>query len=176
MKLQFNKLETTNDNIQVSWDGGNTWNSFPVSSAKENGISFTEEDCSDFSLIKVKGKFTTVSNLDFVATAKEDNSTSGVLEGLSIIDENGVFGFQGDVVIPEGVTSIGSNAFQACSNLTSINIPESVTSIGSNVFSSSNLTAINYTGTEEQWNAITKSSSWNYSVPSYCVIYYNYKP
>ena len=38
------------------------------------------------------------------------------------------------VTIPEGVTSIGSNAFRLCSNLTSVTIPSTVTSIGSQAF------------------------------------------
>ena len=38
--------------------------------------------------------------------------------------------------IPEGVTSIGSSAFSACINLTSVTIPNSVTSIGNWAFSS----------------------------------------
>lgn len=37
--------------------------------------------------------------------------------------------------IPESVTSIGERAFSCCSSLTSINIPESVTSISSGLFS-----------------------------------------
>ena len=48
-----------------------------------------------------------------------------------------------DLVIPSGVTSINSYAFEYCSNLTSITIPSSVTSIGSDVFSNcSSLTSI----------------------------------
>ena len=46
-------------------------------------------------------------------------------------------------VIPSSVTSIGSSAFQYCSNLTSIEIPSSVTSIGSSAFQyCSSLTSI----------------------------------
>ena len=40
----------------------------------------------------------------------------------------------GDLVIPAGVTSIGSWAFDGCSGLTSVKIPASVTSIGSDAF------------------------------------------
>ena len=39
-----------------------------------------------------------------------------------------------DLVIPDGVTSIGDKAFSECSSLTSVTIPNSVTSIGSYAF------------------------------------------
>ena len=40
-----------------------------------------------------------------------------------------------NTIIPEGVTSIGSSAFEGCSGLTSVTIPEGVTSIGDEAFS-----------------------------------------
>ena len=42
----------------------------------------------------------------------------------------------GDLVIPNGVTKIGSYTFYACSSLTSVTIPNSVTNIGSGAFRS----------------------------------------
>ncbi len=41
----------------------------------------------------------------------------------------------GDVVIPDGVTEIGKDAFSGCTGLTSVTIPDSVTAIGKSAFS-----------------------------------------
>ncbi len=46
----------------------------------------------------------------------------------------GYFGEGGDVVIPEGVTSIAENVFFWCDSLTSVTIPDSVAVIGSGAF------------------------------------------
>ena len=59
------------------------------------------------------------------------------------------------IVVEDGVTSIGDNAFAACENLTEIEIPATVTSIGDNAFSGCEaLETVTYTGSEEQWNEI----------------------
>ncbi len=56
------------------------------------------------------------------------------------------------VSIGKSVTSIGSNAFYDCSGLTSVTIPNSVTSIGSNAFVGCwSLTKVNYLGTVDKW-------------------------
>ena len=57
------------------------------------------------------------------------------------------------------VTSIGNEVFFGCSELTSIEIPSSVTSIGDLAFwFCSGLKDVYYTGTQEQWNAISFGS------------------
>lgn len=63
-----------------------------------------------------------------------------------------------DLVIPEGVTSIGNVVFYNCTSLVSVTIPKSVTAIGINAFvGCANLTDVYYKGTEEEWNAISKN-------------------
>lgn len=53
--------------------------------------------------------------------------------------ENGVLkkyvGPGGDVLIPEGVKSLGNYVFSACKSLRSIAIPDGVTGIGKHAFS-----------------------------------------
>ena len=79
------------------------------------------------------------------------------------------------VTISDGVTTIGNSAFYKCTGLKSIIIPESVTFIGQDAFYNCiSLKTINYTGTQVQWNAISKGTSWK-SGTTVNVIY-NYKP
>ena len=75
------------------------------------------------------------------------------------------------VTIGNSVTSIGDDAFSGCDNLTSVTIGNSVTSIGQEAFKYCyRLDTINFEGTIEQWNAITKGKDWNSSVSSTCRI------
>ncbi len=64
------------------------------------------------------------------------------------------------VTFPDGVTSIGDSAFYNCYSLTELVVPTSVTSIGSNALWGCSSLTITYKGTEQEWNAISKSDVW----------------
>ena len=81
------------------------------------------------------------------------NILYGAFYGCSMIES---------IVIPDGVTSIGSYAFYNCSSLPSITIPESVTSIGSLAFGEcSSIEKVNITDIENWCNISFGNSSSN---------------
>ena len=146
-----------------------------------NGITKIQESCSllssfpNLQTITIPEGVTSIGDSAFKGCTGLTSIT--IPEGVTSI---GNYAFQNcssltSITIPNSVTSIGSSAFQNCTSLTSITIPEGVTSIGDSAFNGcSGLKTINYTGTEEQWNAISKGKNWNYGT-SLNVIY-NYKP
>ena len=78
------------------------------------------------------------------------------------------------VTIPDSVTSIGSSAFFGCTSLTSVTIGNSVTSIGTSAFYYCiSLKDVYYTGTQEQWQKISISSTGNSYLTS-ATIHYNH--
>lgn len=67
-----------------------------------------------------------------------------------------------DLVIPEGVVSLGERAFEYSNRTKTLTIPSSVTYIGKEAFiGCSNLTSIIYHGTRAQWEAIEKGTNWD---------------
>ena len=76
-------------------------------------------------------------------------------------------GSENNLTIPNNITKINQYVFYNCSSPTSITIPDSVTSIGYEAFyNCSSLESITFNGTMEEWNNITKGSSWKLNVPA----------
>lgn len=78
------------------------------------------------------------------------------------------------VEIPQGAQSIGGSAF-ASSGVSTVIIPDSVTTIGIAAFASCPLKDIYFTGTEAQWNSISKIGDTAAAV-SKVTMHYNYIP
>ena len=77
------------------------------------------------------------SNLNGEMTIPDTVTNGGIDYQVTSIGYNAFNGCTGltSVKIPNSVTSIGDNAFYRCTGLTSVEIPNSVTSIGDNAFS-----------------------------------------
>ncbi len=70
----------------------------------------------------------------------------------------------------DNATSIGDFAFSNRIEIKNINIPKSVTKIGrSAFFRCVNLTDINFSGTQEEWNKIEKGLYWNAETGNYII-------
>ena len=78
------------------------------------------------------------------------------------------------VEIPQGAESIGGSAF-ASSGVSVVLIPDSVKTIGIAAFSACPLSDIYFTGTEAQWDSISKIGD-TVSAVSKATIHYNYTP
>ena len=83
--------------------------------------------------------------------------------GVSYINDSAFNGCTSltSVTIPDSVTYIAYKAFYNCKSLTTIAIPASVTKIERQVFENcTKLETVNYDGTQEQWETITKYSDY----------------
>lgn len=75
--------------------------------------------------------------------------------GLTSIGVDAFYGCEDivGIVIPYGVTSIGDGAFYSCSDIVTISVPDTVTSIGQSVFAGcDSLAEIRFEGTGKQWD------------------------
>jgi hypothetical protein len=116
------------------------------SSSSQSSTVVSEAPESDFTVTL------TSDNTGVVITAYKGSSATvripATIQGLSVKEIEGA-AFSNNktitsVTIPEGVTSIGRNVFQACTNLSSVNLPSTLTSLGQLAFNNcSSLTSIN---------------------------------
>ena len=70
-----------------------------------------------------------------------------------------------NVTLADSVKEIGEYAFGDCFMLSEIDIGSGMQIIDSRSFAYTNLRTINYSGTEETWNAIEKVKGWHVEVP-----------
>ena len=118
-----------------------------------------------------KGIYTCADGKKIVISVPTKSTTID-LTGVVCIAEYAFFNCTSltEITIPSSVTTIGSFTFRSCTSLTTITIPSSVTSIGQSALSGcTGLTEINFNGTKDQWNAMTKGNNWNNDTGSYTI-------
>lgn len=76
------------------------------------------------------------------------------------------------ITVPEGVTTIGKEAFSLCSSLTTINLPSTITQIEDYIiYQSWSVLTINYNGTKADWKKINRGDHWNDNVSQSMKVY-----
>ena len=76
------------------------------------------------------------------------------------------------IMIPDGVRTIGSLAFESCHSLDAISLPSTITSIGRHVFSRcGEIYELNFDGSSQQWEKVQKESLWAGDADIYLINY-----
>ena len=117
-------------------------------------------DCSSLTSIVIPDSVTTIGNYAFEWCDSLTSVTIG--SGVTTIGSYAFYWCTSltSIVIPDSVTTISSWAFGHCDSLTSVTIGDSVTTIGDYAFYyCDSLKNVYYTGTKEQWEAISIGSS-----------------
>ena len=128
------------------------------------------ENCTSLISITIPDSVTSIGRYAFCGTAyynSEANWADGVLYiGNHLITAN-PDKLAANYIVKAGTKCIAADAFYNCSKLTCITIPNSVTGICRWAFwYCASLETITFKGTEGQWNAIAKGTSWDYNAGS----------
>ncbi len=128
------------------------------------------ENCTSLISITIPDSVTSIGRYAFCGTAyynSEANWADGVLYiGNHLITAN-PDKLAANYIVKAGTKCIAADAFYNCSKLTGITMPNSVTGICRWAFwYCASLETITFKGTEGQWNAIAKGTSWDYNAGS----------
>ena len=163
-------LYTKDGKTLVQYARGKTDSLFTIPDSVTSIGDYAFYVCSSLTSITIPDSVTSIGDSAFSGCSSLTSIT--IPDSVTSI---GYWAFYGcssltSITIPDSVTSIGDSAFSYCRSITSITIPDSVTSIRYEAFCDcSSLTSITFTGTIEQWNAITKSNYWDSDTGSYTV-------
>ena len=104
-----------------------------------DGAYGTFNNCAELTTVKMGRNIKMNNNwggTTFFANCPKLESVT--VESLSAVELNAFknigTALKGDIIIEEGVTTIGTSAFEGCSNITSVSIPSTVTQIGDTAF------------------------------------------
>ena len=139
--------------------------------------SYAFLNCNNLTSITIPDSVTSIGDRAFYNTAYYNNEGNWINNVLYINNHQieAKDNVSGKYVIKDGTLTVADLAFYNCDNLTSVVIPGSVTSIGDSAFGRCfDLADVYYTGTEEEWKAISIGSE-NSDLTD-ATIYYNYVP
>ena len=128
------------------------------------------------SVIPADGSVTSIGNCAFYGCSGLTSIT--LPEQLADIGASAFFGCKDltEITVPEGVSVIYSETFSECEALASVALPVSITYIGDDAFLDCvSLTDVYYAGTEDQWDAVIISESFNEPLLN-ATVHYEYKP
>ena len=96
-----------------------------------------------------------------IPTTVPTNADGSETKTVSTIADNAFFGMSSvrSVILPEGVTTIGSFAFAQCVQLSSVQFPSTLETIGRGAFQSTGLTELNF----PDECALTEIGEWAFS-------------
>ena len=131
-----------------------------------------ENSLSEITKVVVGEGITKIGDAAFALLDDEyDVLTTSIKEILlpTSLEEIGTFSFVGasieKIVIPDGTSKLGGDAFFSCTSLSEITIPASISEIGGDVFDDSPVSKVIFLGTEEQWkNLILDIDNTDYDV------------
>lgn len=120
------------------------------------------ENCKSLASITIPDSVTSIGNTSFRNCT---SLTTVTIPANACCTGGGIFqsctGLT-SVVFEAGSKYVGLEMFKGCTSLTSVTLPSSLLSIDPYAFKGcTSLTEITYSGTQEQWNAITKNKNWN---------------